>query len=184
MNCVAPASDHQGKLPEPMQWIPIFFTSVYSDLKEISKTAGVRERWLQGQIYLHLKKDGNDIQLEKSISVTPFKTPKGRTKNQKKFDIVLDDKFAIELKVIGASHYKKMFNIFERDFQRLISITDETYSSGRYVMLVFVKEDELNPKIDLSEKLQSYSNSKISKPYFTHDYGQFSVKVWRVLNTQ
>ncbi len=179
MNCVAP--DHHGILTKPMQWIPSFFSGIYSDLKVISNAAGVRERWLQGQMYLHVKKKGNEIQLEKSISVAPFETSSGNTKDQKKFDIVLDDKLAIELKIIGASHQLKMLDIFEQDFQRLISITDKTYSTGKYVILVLVKDGELEANNNLHEKLKKFSNASISKPYFEHDYGYFNVKVWKIL---
>lgn len=182
MTCVAP--DHHGILTKPMQWIPNFFTDIYNDLKEISYAAGVRERWLQGQMYLHVKNEGNAIQLEKSISVTPFETQGGNTNDQKKFDIVLDDKFAIELKIIGASHQSKMLDIFEQDFQRLISITDKTYASGKYVILVLVKDGELKPNNNLHEKLKNFSDSSISKPYFEHDYGFFTVKVWKIITSK
>jgi len=177
MTCTAP--DHHGILIKQMQWIPSFFTDIYNELSNISGAAGVRERWLQGQMYLHVLDNGKDIELEKSL---PVKTPKGEPPKSQKFDIVLDGKLAIELKIIGISHQTKMFDIFKKDFQRLISITDEIYSSGKYVMLVLVKDDESKLNNNLHEKLKNFSDSAIVKPYFEHDYGYFSVKVWKIIN--
>ena len=62
MACVAP--DQHGNLTEAMQWIPNFFAKKYNDLTKISNAAGVRERWLQGEMYLHVMKEEIDIQLE------------------------------------------------------------------------------------------------------------------------